>query len=396
MDYIWPAEDSKEKAITIGMDRINLLTQKYGALSQDGENIYSRICIVNSCISLEPFIGCPLDCVYCAANNDIQSIRKNANNKMDLKIRKPELLFPSKELIDALIAHPAFIQDKSIISFCSGSTEVFHPLVEEDIWAAMEYMVSLGLKNPIWLVVKSFLSNQKALWIKRFEYLAENNVRVIVSISDAGLTREYEPYQIDNRFDVFRDFIKAGVVLSHHLRPLFKFDGVYDSIKKALLKSKNIVSSVCLGGLRYDPGMNYYWHGKSNGEFRPGNQTKDLPAQLVEYVQNAAGYGMPIFMHSSEMISHYLGISDYALHQYRVDSMEVAINCHNLHVAYEDKKCICTEIENIAKGIGLNLHFELENNIAFVKETINTQAKNALYQAIGLSDFWQSVVCLKR
>lgn len=391
MDYIWPAEDSKDDAITIGRDSINLLTQKYGALSQDNKNIYSRICIVNSCISLEPFIGCPLDCVYCAANNDIRSIRKTANTKMDLKIRKPELLFSSKELIDALIVHPAFIRDKSVISFCSGSTEVFHPLVEEDIWTGMEYMISLGLKNPIWIVVKSFLSIHKTLWMSRFEYMIKNGIRIIVSISDAGLPREYEPYQVDNRFDVFRDFSELGVVLSHHLRPLFMFDGVYDCIKKALLKSKGIVSSVCLGGMRYDPGMNYYWHGKSDGEFHPGNQIKKLPAQLVEYVQNMTESGTPIFMHSSEMISHYLSINDYALHQYRVDTMEVAIDCNHLCTEYENKKGICAEFENIAKNIGLNLHFGVENDIVFVKEKVNAQTKNALYQAIGLSDFWQSV-----
>lgn len=392
MNYIWPAEDSKEDEITIGTGRIKLLAQKYGALSQDEANIYSRICIVNSCISLEPFIGCPLDCVYCAANNDIRSIKKTASNKANLKIRKPELLFSSKELIEALIVHPAFIQDKTVISFCSGSTEVFHPLVEEDVWAAMEYMITLGLKNPIWLVVKSFLSSKKYLWIKRFEQLVKNGIKIIISISDAGLPREYEPYQVDNRFEVFRDFTASGVILTHHLRPLFMFDGIYDGIKYALSKSTDVVSGICIGGLRYDPGMIYYWYGKTNGEIQPGNQEKKLPDKLVGYVQNVAGCGMPIFMHSSEMISHYLGINDYALHQYRSSTADFAIDCSGLHIACENKKCICVEFENIAKDIGLNLHFGEENNIVFVKESINSQVKNALYQAIGLSDFWQNVM----
>ena len=43
MDYIWPAEDSKDDVITIGRDSINLLTQKYGALSQDNKNIYGSV-----------------------------------------------------------------------------------------------------------------------------------------------------------------------------------------------------------------------------------------------------------------------------------------------------------------------------------------------------------------
>jgi putative transposase len=105
------------------------------------------------------------------------------------------------------------------------------------------------------------------------------------------------------------------------------------------------------------------------------------------------GSRISIFMHSSEMISHHLGINDYALHQYRVDTMEVAINCNHLYIEHENKNSICAEFENIAKSIGLNLYFGVENNIVFVKEKVNAQTKNALYQAIGLSNFWKSVVC---
>jgi len=100
MNYLWPVTSSVTVKNFLGTG-ITLFKEKFGALSQESDNIYSRICIGNSLSSLEPYRGCPLGCVY---------------------------------LIDALIKHPAFIPDKSVIGFCTGSTEFFLPELKKDLW----------------------------------------------------------------------------------------------------------------------------------------------------------------------------------------------------------------------------------------------------------------------
>lgn len=71
-DYTWPSPEPLIEENVFGTS-ISLMKEKFGALSQD-EDIYSRICIGNSVMSLEPYKGCPLGCVYCMANNDIRSL----------------------------------------------------------------------------------------------------------------------------------------------------------------------------------------------------------------------------------------------------------------------------------------------------------------------------------
>lgn len=381
-EYEWPTNLPQKRNLKLNGTHIELLEQKYGALAQSSESLYSRICVVNSCISLEPFRGCPLDCVYCAANNDIRSINLCGKN---IKIKEPELIFHTVDLLKALIIHPAFIKNKSVISFCSGSTEVFHPNVEDDVWEAMKLMTEIGLKNPIWLVVKSFFSKKRDLWKKRFKYLINYGITIILSISDAGLPREYEPYQVENRFTVFKDFGEVGVKLSHHLRPLFNYKDIYNGIDQALRNSQNIVSSICIGGIRYDPGMEYYWKGKISNCYEAGNQKKDLPENIIDYVRERTKCKIPVFQYSSRMLSYYLSIEDFGLHFSQNENLSFIERILELKKYGLDMTSIC-RISNDTLAI-LDItwaNFNLSNGKLILEGSLNIPETNAFLQAIGL------------
>ncbi len=126
-DFVWPSPEPLIEKKVFGTN-ISLMKEKFEALFQS-DDIYSRICIGNSVISLEPYKGCPLGCAYCMANNDIRSLNNYNENKdkETLILRKPQKLYNSVDLLDALVEHPAFIKDKTVIGFCTGSTEVFLP-----------------------------------------------------------------------------------------------------------------------------------------------------------------------------------------------------------------------------------------------------------------------------
>lgn len=389
-DYVWPTSDPIIINNVMGSD-ISLLKEKFGALSQNND-IYSRICVGNSSVSLEPFRGCTLRCAYCMANNDLRGLHDSPTRENAI-IRNPEKIFDADKLLDALINHPVFIKDKTVLGFCTGSTEVFLKDVGDNVWNAMEHMAKIGLKNPIWLVVKSFGENAYEKWYKRFEYLSSHDIRVIISITDAGLPVSVEPFQPQNRFEPFRGLSGAGVILSHHLRPILPGISTIDALTAALEKSKNIVSSVCLGGLRIDPGMKLFWKNDMRYDYIPGNQVKELDEKLAADVSEVVRkYNLPIFLHSSEMISHHLGIKDYNLYRYRTDNTNfLQLGADYDYIMNQTGNHDLSEIlHDIALSIGLNVDFTVDSNgNVNITENLKYTELHALIQALGHSKLFQ-------
>lgn len=389
-EFVWPTEPPIVVNNVMGSD-VSLLKEKFGALSQK-DDLYSRICIGNSVISLEPYRGCTLRCAYCMANNDVRGLN-DVSTKDSAIIRKPEKLYDSSILLDALVRHPAFIRDKTVIGFCTGSTEVFLKDVNDNVWKAMEHMVFLGLRNPIWLVVKSFGECDFNKWDKRFRFLSDHGIRVIISITDAGLPASVEPFQPASRFEPFKGLTESGVVLSHHLRPILPGISTYNTLLSVLEKSNGIVSSVCIGGLRIDPGMKLFWKSQEDYEYIPGNQAKELDEGLERQIRNAAiDMGLPVFLHSSEMISYHLGINDYNLNKYRLEKdcfLNLGADAGRIENACGVSD-ITSILHEIAGSIELSVHFNKKNGgIITIDEELGYPELHALIQAIGHSSIFQ-------
>lgn len=85
-EIIWPTLEPEVIANVMNSD-IDLLKEKIGALSQDPKNPLSRVCVANSCFSLEPVRGCPLGCAYCVAGNDCRNLLLNDNVRALMKKR---------------------------------------------------------------------------------------------------------------------------------------------------------------------------------------------------------------------------------------------------------------------------------------------------------------------
>lgn len=403
-NYNWPS-DIPKSVDNVFNTGITILKEKYGALSQDTDSLYSRICVGNSLLSLEPFRGCPLSCAYCMANNDLRSLKCEAyeeeqpNSIKQLIVRKPERLFSSIDLVDALVKHPAFIPHKSIIGFGTGSTEFFLPGVGDEMWQGVSHLRELGYNNPIWIICKSFLdTGREDVWAERLSQAACNS-KVILSISDVAASSEVEPYQVDRfaAFSFVSDLAKynSNIVVSHHLRPFVpETENGADEVRTLVRRSSKYVSSICVGGLRIDPGMMIFWQkaGDLKKELKPGDQEKILDIDLASIAideLNKMHLDIPVFTRSSEMLSHYLHKADFNLYRYRTrkDCFLFVPPDVIKQVEYNCGKSICKVMRELSISIGLqDLSFSVDNGKIYISQPLKYQEERALIHAIGHSE----------
>ena len=391
---------------------VDLLKEKIGALSQNPNNPLSRVCVANSCFSLEPVRGCPLGCAYCIAGNDCRNLmiderfyHKNIKEIDAAKLipRIPEVLFRGEVLAEAMINHPGFIKDKSIVSVAIGSSEAFLPGVEQETWAAMKYLTDHGYKNPFWFAVKlGIVDPILDKWLKRFKYLGEREIKIAISVSESNAPAWLEPYRAD-RFRNLDKVKESGVYISHHLRPIIR--GITDSeesLAVALDKSLKISESVCVGGLRIDPGIVLLWkhiNGKDPNLLPRFTDTekglppqKDLPKNVITMVKKLIkkkGYKTSVYTRSSHVLSCAFGISDVNLYKYRARNDSVFLKIPLIiqsSVKMKQGKEIVEAFREIAGSIGLPMtRFKTEAEKIFVEQRLNYQEHHLLIHAISHS-----------
>ncbi len=414
---IWPSPDPiiVKNFLQTG---VNLLQEKIGALSQDQKNPLSRVCVANSCFSLEPVRGCPLRCAYCIAGNDCRNLiinKSSYHKKLDeintkkLIPRKPEILFSGKLLAQTLVKHPGFIKNKSIISVAIGSSEAFLPGVEQETWAAMKYIANHNLTNPFWFAVKYGIHNSiLAKWQKRFSYLVNKKIKILISVSESSAPSWLEPYQ-GNRFNNLDKIAKTGVHISHHLRPIIR--GITDSensLKESLKKSLDLVESICVGGLRIDPGIVLLW--KHINKQDPGilpkfSETekglppkKDLPPKIfkkVEKIIKQSGKNIPVYLRSSNALSQAFSIPDVNLYDFRVEDDSVFLKIptslqKKIEIKHRSK--LSDSFQNIANSIGLtSIKFKINKDMISLNKKLNYPEHRLLIHAISHSEILTNI-----
>ena len=388
---------TQQRPLEIEVCGHRLLKESYGALSQDERDPLSRVSVANSSFSCDPFRGCPLRCAYCTVTSvarDVDCSRADSGFPFSHRSR-PDLLFPGRQLAEALMTHPAFIPDKSIVSIGTASTEAFLPHVERHTWGIMRAFLKAGLKNPFWIVMKSGVREGLAdRWAVRINKLVAHGNPVVLSVSYSGCPPEIEPYQGD-RFRGIRKLKAAGARISLHLRPVLA--GINDSrscLERALDAGLDVIENVCAGGLRRDLGVEIAWT-HINGldpNWLPQDRQKFLPDGYLERVQQHLAdrnVSIPVFLRSSEALSHLLGVPDYNLHAFRGsdDGFSLRIPapiqrsvygaCHlNLEAA----------IEQIASEIGLpGLKVVRDGDRFMLAQPLSYPEERALIHAIGHS-----------
>jgi len=397
----WPIYPKDIKTEKLKEVNLTVYGQMFGALSQDKENPLSRVSQANSSFSLDPSFGCPLGCAYCVAGSNKRDlgkdwINKNGQIKLPKKIKR---IFSGRVLIKSLHKHPSFIPNKSVISISTGSSEPFLKSNSEDTWSIMNYLISKKLHNPIWIVTKAGIPvNLNEIWKKRFLELKKNKIPIIVSITHSNLPNSIEPF-IGERINNWKYFLNTGIYLSHHLRPIIRdVNSSRESILSCLKETLPLVKSVCIGGLRLDPGIILAWKyaSKLSTSILPTTPgVKDMPIHVKKTVVSLIkelGYKTPIFEKSSEMISNALEWKDYNLYKYRNFKnkpgafLKVPTNIQK-KIKKEKNLSVIDVIKNGASLIGLEniFKFQKRGDFFYIKnyKKMTYQTERALIHSIG-------------
>lgn len=346
-NFNWPP--LKPKFIeNFGNYGVDVFEEMYGALDDtDPNSPYTRISMANSSFSLDPSVGCPETCFYCVRLSNLKDGLAH-NNQFDLNrvfATPVNNLFSGNVLVQSLSKHPAFIPNKSVISISTGSSEAFVSSNSETTWSVLEELMQKNLRNPVWVVTKSGIPAQSLQeWVKRFQEITDFGIPFILSVTSSGMPKQIERNQTD-RFK-FVEAIKAtGIHISHHLRPIIRgINSSETNLRSQLTRSLPLVASVCLGGLRVDPGIIISWReaGKLDLDLLPNKQgEKDLPDETIFQVRNIMdelGYeNTPLFLKSSHVISNATHAGDYNLYEYRPATTLVTGHLLDIHPNINEK-----------------------------------------------------------
>lgn len=356
--------------------------QIFGSFSKDHNNPLSRISQANSCISLDPFVGCSLGCAYCYRHN----------SKRDSDSSKPRRIFKDEDIVNSLVNNIYFIPNKTIIGLGVASTDSFLPGVRESSFNIMNILSKMGYKNPFWFVIKSGVPKNS---FKKFQKIVKNGNKIVISISYSGMPKNVEPFS-GNRFANIKEVIRAGVDISLHLRPIVPgWNDTYSNLER-IVKSgvENGCTSVCVGGLRYLDGVENAIVEKYGISF-PGIKKSDLVKTLPRlseknikeiFINNKIT--IPLFKHSSEMISYYLGIKDYNMYFYRKEGCFLQIPEKGIvMIERNSNKSIIKLIEEALGELKLKSRVIKQKNRYFLSKKLNYIEERGLLHRLSLSKF---------
>lgn len=285
----------------------------YGVLVPDVDHPLSAVSVSNNSLSIDVWKGCSWQCSYCHAQGTLQDI--SDNGKMP---KKPERRnkFSISEIVDALIEHPFFIPDVSIISIGTASTEPFAPgIVEESTFEIMNTFVQRGLRNPFWIITKGGIPQNRKL---DFARIVNKSKAVIVSLCWADSLSTVEPVR-NNRFIRAEEAKEAGVHVMWYMRPIVKeWNGDSQRIEMMISWVKkhygDIVDMIVPGGFRWTEGIEYGLteiYGISMPDIVKNDNVKDLDLEIWDIIFNLGKMyfpNTPIYRRSSCSLTKILGV----------------------------------------------------------------------------------------
>lgn len=290
----------------------------YGVLKMDHNSPLCCVSEANNSFSIDYWKGCSFQCAYCHVQGIYEDL--DENYKM-YKNPIPRSRFSIEEIIDALVEHPYFEKDESIISIATSSTEPFaNPKITESTLRIMEYFSSKGYKNPFWIVTKAGIPNGIS---DRLKKICDNGNKIMISVCYAGNPKNIEPMN-NNRFRNIETLKDTGVTVSWYLRPLVKewganYGHLEEMFKFVSKNYSNYIDMIVPGGLRWTEGIEFGMKVQKGQEMPMlikehdkktlSNKVEDEIIELCnKYFPN-----MPVYFNSSCAISHMLNTNNIAL-----------------------------------------------------------------------------------
>lgn len=335
---------------------------------------YAPIAYHDSWISVDPIIGCRLNCQYCYMQ------------MTSWTGVKPQITYTISEIVDLLLNYKYFIPHQSVISF-ANQTDSF---LQENVPLALEFFDALEsqkLRNPLVIVTKKTIPDY---FIQKM--LSLRYIRPVFFLSYSALPRDIEkgvnPEENRKNFQTLFDN-KLRVV--HFWRPLLEINGTAAILEEVLdFVVRYSLASVYIG-IKLNPHLipiydkNRLLNGASGlseiyGDYIPPGVEKRLRT-LAE--RKYPDY--PLYLHTSCAVSLALSIPDYNATVYR-DSICKNSECPSWkreicrdarYVPSEDK------VASLLSKIGLNCDYKITNDAVYLLCDVNQDDYNFLLHQLN-------------
>lgn len=333
----------------------------YGAFSANPKNPLCRITQAKSAISLNPMAGCYFNCIYCY-RHDVLS---------DTKAVKPKRVFSDKEIIKALIKHPFFEKNKTIIAPHCASTEPFLPEVLPSTLAMIKLIINNhGLLNPIWIITKSCLSSEI------IKQLLPYKKQLIISVTYSSMPKKIEPMSRD-RAKTIKLLKQASIKTILHYRPLVSgWNLSVRQITKTLSSAKD-VDAILIGGLRISKGIeeNMKKHNIPIPKSVQRLSEKKLDQENLKkilYFCEKLKIKSPVFITSSCALSYLLNKPDYNANWQKSKYCHICPLAQRKLCQKQAKKPLDkTIIQKTIKKLGICQPYRIINNqLIFLKSLV--------------------------
>lgn len=287
----------------------------YGALVPDRTHPLSNVSVANSALSIDPWVGCAWQCAYCHVQGSLEDLVDNLAMPRSTRRRTGHTF---EDILEALVDHPFFKPNETVISIGTASTEPLAPgQVVDSTFKIMDILQDMGLRNPFWIVTKRGMPLK---YSDRLSRICDRGSRVMLSMCWAGNSPELEPVQ-NNRFLNVDEAYSAGATIAWYMRPLAPSWGMTtqrleEMITEVASTHGHLLSAVVPGALRWTPGVDRAVRDvhkldlkTRQAQVETKNEKEELPDEFVEKILNVCRLQMPevpVYFKSSCALTHML------------------------------------------------------------------------------------------
>ena len=181
---------------------------------------YSPIAYHDSWISVDPIIGCQLNCQYCYMQ------------MTSWTGVKPQNVYSITQIVDMLVNNKYFTPHKTVLSF-GNQTDAF---LHDNIPYTLEFFKLLEnckLRNPVTVVTKKLIPEYFIDQICSLKY-----VRAIFCLTYSGLPKSVEKgVDPDENCKNFKNLSEKGIRIIHFWRPLIEVNGTAEILENVSNKT---------------------------------------------------------------------------------------------------------------------------------------------------------------
>ena len=325
---------------------------------------YSPFAYQESWLSVDPIIGCKLNCRYCFMRIT------------GWTASRPEVTMDVSTTLRQLSHHPRFTPNQTILSF-GNQTD---PFLAENVQFLCDFvdgLESAGYSNPLALVTKSAIPGEVIQKLRRLRH-----VRPVFFLSYSGLPKRIERGVVpEHNEQNLRNLAAAGLPVIHFWRPLVEANGDPLSLRRVLdVVAPYALASVYIG-LKVTPDLVHAYGDipelqvpnslrNYHGDCLPDGLERRLRAVAAETYPD-----YPLYLHTSCAMSLALRVPDYNATMYDHPAC-AASQCPDWkrQVCENSKKPprLC-DIHAALSQIGVECGFEIRANHVRINGTLNQE-----------------------